>query len=737
MTYRDYVTYRDGLRRSFSLAVFITTLTAFGIGYALPSQASITQAWSSIGPFSASGQLNILATVQNGSDLYVAGDFTNAGGITGADYLAKWNGTNWSAVGQDPGGGVPRLNHPVHTMVIINDVLYLGGEFTGAGGISGADYIAGVNLTTGGWSKLGAGSGPYGLSSSGYVFAMYVDASTTPTSLVFGGKFTDAGAQSNTRYAARYTPGVDTYTSIGGTTSYMGSAAQITAISHIGTTYYFGFSNVGTGNSYGLLKKYSTVSSSWSDVSWGASWSSAKDYVGGTYAGVFALLAVGTDLYVGGNFFSAGGSHSYMARLETSTAPETWHGIGADDGCPASFPSRCIRNIFILDNSVYFAGDVGIYRVSGLTGRQYPLKLGGAPPAVFTATTSAHAFTAGGTFNNAGGISAADYLARFSSSTASTLDTLSLSTGPLNTSFASGTTSYSVTASSATTTVSATSSNDGAAIDFRINGGAWSTLADSGISAELPLNIGGNTIDLRVDPSDSSGSLMTYTLTVTRPSNNADLAGLVLSAGSLSPVFASGTTSYIASVDSDVSSITVTPTKANSEATITVNGTAVASGSQSGALPLNEGANTLTTEVTAGDLTTRTYVVTVTRSAAPASPQSPTPSADPPASTVTVPSTVPATDSTTPSTLPTKSAQTAPSTPAKLKVRKSAKIAATTPQGVPVKVTATGACKAKSGSSGTTITAGKKAGKCTVTFSAAETASYAAFSASATIKVVK
>jgi hypothetical protein len=100
-------------------------------------------------------------------------------------------------------------------------------------------------------------------------------------------------------------------------------------------------------------------------------------------------------------------------------------------------------------------------------------------------------------------------------------------------------------------------------------------------------------------------------------SSNADLSGLSLSAGILTPAFAAATTSYTASVANAVASITVTPTSADGNATITVNGNAVTSGNPSGSIALSVGANVITTVVTAQDATTtKTYTVTVTRAAA-------------------------------------------------------------------------------------------------------------------------
>jgi len=101
---------------------------------------------------------------------------------------------------------------------------------------------------------------------------------------------------------------------------------------------------------------------------------------------------------------------------------------------------------------------------------------------------------------------------------------------------------------------------------------------------------------------------------ITVLSNNASLSKLVLSSGPLTPVFATGTTSYTASVANTVTSVTVTPTTSVSTATVTVNGTGVTSGTPSGSLPLAVGANTITTVVTAQNgVTTETYTLTVTR----------------------------------------------------------------------------------------------------------------------------
>jgi uncharacterized repeat protein (TIGR02543 family) len=98
------------------------------------------------------------------------------------------------------------------------------------------------------------------------------------------------------------------------------------------------------------------------------------------------------------------------------------------------------------------------------------------------------------------------------------------------------------------------------------------------------------------------------------PSSDATLSALSLSSGTLNPAFASATTSYTAEVVNSITSINVTPTATDSNATIKVNDLTVASGSASSAISLDVGENTITTIVTAQDgTTTKTYTVIVTR----------------------------------------------------------------------------------------------------------------------------
>ncbi|UTN03278.1 cadherin-like beta sandwich domain-containing protein [Flavobacterium bizetiae] len=102
------------------------------------------------------------------------------------------------------------------------------------------------------------------------------------------------------------------------------------------------------------------------------------------------------------------------------------------------------------------------------------------------------------------------------------------------------------------------------------------------------------------------------------PLTDATLSNLTISEGTLTPVFASGTTSYTAEVSNAIASVTITPVTNDADATITVNGVPVISGNASGAIPLALGSNTITVLVTAQDgTTTETYTITVNRTALP------------------------------------------------------------------------------------------------------------------------
>ena len=96
---------------------------------------------------------NVYATVVDGSgNLYIGGNFTVVGEVL-ATNVAKWNGSAWSALGSG-------VNGPVWALAVSGSDLYVGGYFTTAGG-NNADERGQMERER--VVGLGVGGGQFGL----------------------------------------------------------------------------------------------------------------------------------------------------------------------------------------------------------------------------------------------------------------------------------------------------------------------------------------------------------------------------------------------------------------------------------------------------------------------------------------------------------------------------------------------------------------------------------------------
>jgi len=190
------------------------------------------------------------------------------------------------------------------------------------------------------------------------------------------------------------------------------------------------------------------------------------------------------------------------------------------------------------------------------------------------------------------------------------LSNLGVSSGTLSPAFTLTNGNYTVSVSGATASIAVTPTLNNPYGSIQVNG---TPLTSGTTSPPIPLAVGNTKINILVTAQDGL-THKTYTVTVTRPSNNAYLFSLTLSNGTLSPVFTMSTGSYTASVSNEITSVSVTPTLNNPHGSLTVNGTTVASGTASAAIALVVGTNTITTLVTAQDgVTHKTYTLKVTR----------------------------------------------------------------------------------------------------------------------------
>lgn len=53
--------------------------------------------WHALGSRISNGTVYAIAT--SGSDVYIGGSFTNASGVSSADYIVRWDGSQWRALG--------------------------------------------------------------------------------------------------------------------------------------------------------------------------------------------------------------------------------------------------------------------------------------------------------------------------------------------------------------------------------------------------------------------------------------------------------------------------------------------------------------------------------------------------------------------------------------------------------------------------------------------------------------
>ena len=524
--------------------------------------------WMALGTGADSGAGAIAVS---GSDVYVAGDFTSAAGVA-ANYIAKWDGSAWSALGTG-------TNSEVWAIAASGSDVYVGGPFTSAGGVA-ANNIAKWDGSA--WSALGTGT-------NNIVCAIAISGSD----VYVGGHFTSAGGVAANRIA-RWDGSA--WSALG-----TGTDEVVYTIAASGSDVYAGGNFTSAG---GVAANYIAK---WNGSAWSALGTGANGFVG-------VIAVSGGNVYVSGDFTGAGTCASgcnYIARWDGSA----WSALGTGT-------NGSVGAIAVSGSDVYVGGWFtsagtcasanGCNYIAKWDGSAWSALGTGTNDRVYDIAVSGGDVYVGGDFTSAGGVANTAHIARYGpQSTNADLSSLALSSGTLAPPFASATTTYTASVANGVTSITVTPTASNTYATITVNG---TPVASGSASGAIALNVGANTITTVVTAQDGT-TTKTYTVTVTRAAT-ADLSSLVLSSGTLTPPFASGTTTYTATVASCATSITVKPTAADASATITVNGTPVASGHASGAIALNFGANTLTTVVTAQDgTTTKTYTITVTRAA--------------------------------------------------------------------------------------------------------------------------
>jgi hypothetical protein len=227
-----------------------------------------------------------------GPALYAGGAFGNAGGVH-VNHIARWNGSNWTALG----GGVTADSSgaSVWSLAVFDDgsgpALYAAGRFSTAGGLA-ANRIARWNGSS--WSRLGNGlTGPDPIA---FALSVYDDGSGP--ALYIGGNFTTVDGVAANRIAKW--DGASWSALAEGLSGFSDDAVDALAVYDDGSgpALYAG------GTYYGIGGNGLRFIARWD----GTSWSALGE---GTDVFVHAMLPFddgsGEKLHVGGYFTNAGG----------------------------------------------------------------------------------------------------------------------------------------------------------------------------------------------------------------------------------------------------------------------------------------------------------------------------------------------------------------------------------------------------------------------------------------------
>jgi hypothetical protein len=329
-----------------------------------------------------------------GSAVYIGGAFTKVGGIK-ANFIAKWDGTQWSALGVGVSGAVSAL-------CASGTDLYVATSFYVSGGV--ASGVSKWNGTS--WTSL-AGNALSTKGANPVIKALAV----TGTSLYVGGLFdTIGGVAANN--IARWDGA--TWNTLGtGTTN--GTSYQVCALAIIGNDMYVG----GSFTSAGGLPANNLAR--WDGTAWNLVGTGADNGVNQT---VLCLVAVGTDLYAGGVFSKAG---SVTANSIAKWSNGTWSSFGTGTSNGVS-PTGGVYSLAVSGTTVYVGGgftyiggnqvgygvarwDGSAWNVMGTT-RNPGLNANSFFVYAFSLALVGNNLYAGGTFVEAGD-AAAKYIARW------------------------------------------------------------------------------------------------------------------------------------------------------------------------------------------------------------------------------------------------------------------------------------------------------------------------------------
>ncbi|UOQ54471.1 T9SS type A sorting domain-containing protein [Hymenobacter cellulosivorans] len=329
--------------------------------------------WSALhtGQNGVNAAVDAVVRTSNGA-FYVAGDFTSVGAMH-ANRIAKWDGTAWSALGNGmapPTSTNNGVNFTVYALAIRGNDLYIGGRFTGAYSASGllaAIYVAKWDGTS--WSALGNGSAPATSTNNGVHGEVRALAVMGPD-LYVGGEFTSAINGSSPVLVNRVAKWDGTvWSGLGNgtapaTATNNGLNNNALAFAVLGSDLYVGGFFTSARNGSSAVAANNVVR--WNGTAWSALGNGsapATSTNNGVDNVVLALAVMGPDLYVGGSFTAARSNSSTVLTNSIAKWDGTsWSALG-NGSAPATSTNngvngefREVHSLAVLDNDLYVGG---------------------------------------------------------------------------------------------------------------------------------------------------------------------------------------------------------------------------------------------------------------------------------------------------------------------------------------------------------------------------------------------
>lgn len=358
---------------------------------------AVVAGWSAVGGAPGSPELNQQVTVltAKASRVYLGGDFFSLPDDGNADSLAEWDNTDYAAIGTTNN----ILNATVNAIAIDGSDLYVGGAFQNAAGIASADRVAKWDGGTSTWVSMG-----------GTLNATVRAIAVSGADVYVGGDFTNANGIAAADYIARWD---GSWHALGSHNGNGSLADHVNAIAISGTNVYVG----------GLFTNADGIATADYVVRWDGAWNAMGSRAAGTNGAlsdqVYALLVVGRDVYTGGNFTNAADipAADYLASWRGGA----WHSVGPDSvlGARVHALAAVGDELYVGGHFLDAAGIPEADRVVRWDGSDWSaLGSDGAGDGAIADTVLALAvfdsdLYVGGVFEDAAGISEADYLARW------------------------------------------------------------------------------------------------------------------------------------------------------------------------------------------------------------------------------------------------------------------------------------------------------------------------------------